>query len=56
MNPSVRAGDRDPTGTREVANSAIIMYPLLMRFCRQSRVTSDVGQLYAATRHKRKED
>jgi hypothetical protein len=56
MNPSAGAGDIDLAGTREVANSAVIMYPLLTRFCRHSQVTSDEGQLDAAMRHKRKED
>jgi hypothetical protein len=55
MNSSAEAGNTDPAGTREVANSAVIMYPLLMRFCRHSWVTSDVSQLDTAMRHKRKE-
>jgi hypothetical protein len=55
MNPSTEVGDTDPAGTREVANSTVVMYPLLTRFCRHSWVTSD-GQLDTAMRHKRKED
>jgi hypothetical protein len=56
VNPSTGVGDTDPPGTIEVANSAIVMYPLLMRFCRHSRVTSNMGQLNTAMRNKRKED
>jgi hypothetical protein len=56
MNPIARAGDTGPVGTREVANSDVVMYPLLMRFCRHSRVTSDAVQLDTTMRHKRKED
>jgi hypothetical protein len=56
VNPSTGVGDTDPPGTIEVANSAIVMYPLLMRFCRHSRVTSNMGQLDTAMRNKRKED
>jgi hypothetical protein len=56
MNPSVGAGDTDPAGTREVANTVVVMYPLLTRFYRHSQVTSDAGQLDATMSHKRKED
>jgi hypothetical protein len=43
MNPYTGVGDTDPAGTREVANSAVVMYPLLTRFCKHSRVTSNAG-------------
>jgi hypothetical protein len=56
MNPSAEAGDTNPADTSDVANSTVVMYPLLTRFCRHSRVTSTVGQLNATMRHKRKED
>jgi hypothetical protein len=56
MNPSVGARDSGPVGTRQVANSAIVVYPLLVRFCRYSQVTSNVGQLDSTIRHKRKEE
>jgi hypothetical protein len=56
MNPSTRAGDADPAGTTKEANSIVVMYPLLTRFCRHTPVTSDMGQLDVVMRHKRKED
>jgi hypothetical protein len=56
MNPSTRAGDADPAGTTKEANSIVVMYPLLTRFCRHTPVTSDMGQLDVIMRHKRKED
>jgi hypothetical protein len=36
MNPYTVAGDIGSTGTRKVANSAAIIYPLLTSFCRYS--------------------
>jgi hypothetical protein len=46
--PLTRAGDAGSAGTRQVANSATVIYPLLTRFCRCSWVTSDTGQLNSA--------
>jgi hypothetical protein len=53
--PFVGVGDTWSTGTRQVANSIAIIYPLLIMFCRCSRVTSNAGQLDSAIRRKRKE-
>jgi hypothetical protein len=40
---------------RQVANSATVIYPLRIRFCRYSQVTSGACQLNFAMRRKRKE-
>jgi hypothetical protein len=56
MNPFAGARDIGPVGTRQVANSAAVIYPLLTRFCRYSRVTTDAGQHDSAMKHKKKEE
>jgi hypothetical protein len=56
MNPSAGARDSRPTGTRQVANYAAVIHPLLTRFCRCSQVTSNIGQLSPTIRHKGKEE
>jgi hypothetical protein len=56
MNPLAGVRDSGPVGTRQVANSIAVIHPLVMKFCRCSQVTFDVGQLDPAIRHKRKEE
>jgi hypothetical protein len=56
MNPSTGARDSGSVDTRQVANSAAVIHPLLTWFCRCSRVTSNAGQLDPAIKHKRKEE
>jgi hypothetical protein len=54
--PSAKARDLGLVGTRQVANSTAVILPIVMRFCRCSRVTSNASQLDPAIRHKRKEE
>jgi hypothetical protein len=56
MNPSTEARDSGSVDTRQVANSAAVIHPLVTWFCRCSRVTSNAGQLDPAIKHKRKEE
>jgi hypothetical protein len=56
MNPFAEAGDTRPAGTRQVANSTDVIYLLLRRFCRYSRMITDTGQPEFAMEHKRKEE
>jgi hypothetical protein len=42
--PPTGGGDAESLGTRQVANSAAVIYPSLMRFYRCSHMFSDAGQ------------